>query len=121
MGDVMQDKIKDGGAVSPLRPDREMAIKAMQNMGWNAKRVGTGKKVFWQFDRPDTGGLWDRATCKQTNIGMHWVAEMAMRYGDAPELCRAIQEAKERWIKSRFMGLYTRAQIEKFEAREVSQ
>ena len=30
-----------------------------------------------------------------------------MRYGDAPELVREVIEAKERWAKQRFYGIYT--------------
>lgn len=104
----MDNEIKDGVA-SPMRLDRELAIKAMQSMGWTTQRSGTGKKVSWRFTRPDTGGLWDRIDCKQVNLSMNWVAEMAMRYDDAPELFREIKEAKERWIKSRFVGLYAHA------------
>lgn len=115
----MTDAIKDGGAaISPMRPDREMAIRAMENMGWRATRVGTGKNVFWRFQRPDTGGLWDRVDCKQTNLSMNWVADVAMRYDDAPDLVREIQEAKERWLKSRFFGIYSRADIAMLTARE---
>lgn len=105
----MSEQNNGGAAASPMRPDRELAIKAMQSMGWTAQRIGTGKKASWRFMRPDTGGLWDRIDCKQVNLSMMWVAEMAMRYDDAPELFREIREAKERWIKSRFMGVYTRA------------
>ena len=93
-----------------MRPDREMAIHAMQNMGWTAKRTKPGKNIIWEFRRPDTGGLWDLVKRNQDRLGMEWVAEIAMIYGDAPELVREIAEAKERWLQSRFLGLFSRAE-----------
>ena len=93
-----------------MRPDREMAIRAMQNMGWTAERTKPGKSVVWRFTRPDTGGLWDVVSCKQADLSMAFVAGKAMQYGDAPELVREIQEAQERWLRNRFLGIYSRAQ-----------
>lgn len=106
---MTQHSNNGGAATSPLRPDREMAIKAMQAMGWTAQRIGSGKKVAWRFTRPDTGGLWDRVDCKQANLSMRWVTDVAMRYDDAPELVCEVAKAKERWIKQRFHWIYTRA------------
>lgn len=93
-----------------MRVDREMAISAMQNMGWTARRTKPGKSVIWEFTRPDTGGLWDKVKCNQADLSMAFVAGKAMQYGDAPELVREIQEAQERWLRSRFLGIYSRAQ-----------
>jgi len=106
---MTQQSNNGGAAASPLRIDRKMAIMAMQDMGWTALRIGSGKKVAWRFTRPDTGGLWDRIDCKQNNLSLGWVAEMAMRYGDAPELVREVAEVEELWIKQQFHGIYTRA------------
>lgn len=92
-----------------MRPDREMAVKAFQNMGWRAKRKERGKHPVWTFSRPDTGGLWDTFTVRQDALSMHTVAEKAMLYDDAPELVMEIQKAKEAWLKSRFLGIYSRA------------
>ena len=93
-----------------MKADREMAVEAMRDMGWTATREGSGKKVQWRFTRPDTGGFWDRVTCKQVNLSMAWVADIAMQYGDADELVREVLEAKERWLKARFLGIFTRAE-----------
>jgi hypothetical protein len=92
-----------------MRHDREMAVLAMQNMGWTAKRTKPGKSIIWEFTRPDTGGLWDMVKCNQANLSMHFVAGIAMQHGDAPELVQEIQEARERWLKDRFLGIYSRA------------
>ena len=92
-----------------MRPDRQMAIEAMQNMGWDAKRTKPGKNVIWEFRRPDTGGLWDLVKRNQDGLGMSWVAEIAMRYGDAPDLVDEITRAKEAWLQRRFLGIFTRA------------
>ena len=94
---------------APMRPDREMAVKAMQSLGWTAKRAKRGKTPVWEFSRPDTGGLWDLAIVRQDQLSMGWVAEKAMLYGDAPELISEINEAKQRWMQSRFRGLFSRA------------
>ena len=94
---------------APMSPDREMAVKAMQSLGWTAKRDKRGKTPVWEFQRPDTGGLWDVATVRQDQLSMSWVAEMAMSHGDAPELISEINEAKQRWMQSRFLGLISRA------------
>ena len=92
-----------------MKLDREMAVEAMRNMGWTATREGAGKKVQWRFTRPDTGGLWDRVTCKQSTLSMAWVADIAMQHGDADDLIREVLDAKERWMKARFLGIFTRA------------
>ena len=93
----------------PMRPDREMAIQAMQNLGWQAKRTKPSRHVVWEFKRADTGGLWDLVKCKQHDLSMRFVARIAQQYGDAPELVREIHDAEERWLKSHFFGLYQRA------------
>ena len=92
-----------------MRPDRTIAIHAMQNMGWTANRIKMGKHPAWEFRRADTNGLFDVVKRRQSALGMAWVAEIAMQYGDAEDLCREISTAKERWIKSRFLGLMSRA------------
>lgn len=94
-----------------MRPDREMAVKAFQNMGWTAKREKRGKTPVWKFSRADTGGLWDTFTVRQDCLSMHTVAEKAMQYGDADDLLREIMELKEKWLKSRFLGIYSRAAL----------
>lgn len=91
-----------------MKMDREMAVEAMRNMGWTAKRLTDRKHPRWQFTRPDTCGLWDRVSIPQSNLSMHWVADVAMRYGDADELLREISEARERWLRQRFLGIFTR-------------
>ena len=95
-----------------MRHDREMAIQAMRNLGWQAERDGTGKRVTWVFRRPDTGGLWDVVRRKQSDLSMGWVAEIAMQYHDADDLVREVAEAKERWLRARFLGIYSRAETE---------
>lgn len=92
-----------------MRPDRQMAIEAMQNMGWDAKRTKPGKNVIWEFRRPDTGGLLDLVKCNQDRLCMAWVAEIAMRYGDAEDLVDEINRSKEAWLRQRFLGIFTRA------------
>lgn len=93
-----------------MKPDREMAVAAMQNMGWEAKRSKRGKTPVWEFRRPDTGGLWDLVTVRQDQLSMSWVAEKAMFYGDADELVAEVKIAKERWLRARFLGLHLRAE-----------
>jgi hypothetical protein len=93
-----------------MKPEREMAVAAMQNMGWTAKRLTDRKHPRWQFDRPDTGGLWDSVSVPQADLSLHWVAQTAMRYGDADDLLREIKEAQERWIRSRFLGIFKSAE-----------
>ena len=102
---------------APMRPDREMAIEAMRNLGWTAIRTKPGKSVIWEFRRPDTCGLWDVVKCRQDCLSMAFVADKAMEYGDAPELVEEISRAKESWLQSRFLGIFARATGEK-EAKE---
>lgn len=95
-----------------MRPDRQMAVEAMQNMGWVATRKTAkgGAGPMWEFRRPDTGGLWDVVRCRQANLSMAFVAETAMRYGDAPDLVAQIMAIKEEWLRERFRGIFARAQ-----------
>lgn len=85
-----------------------MAVQAMQNMGWTAKRLTDRKHPRWVFTRPDTGGLWDQVSIPQADISMARVVDVALQYGDAPELFKEISEAKERWLNSRFVGIFKR-------------
>ena len=90
-----------------MKLDREMAVEAMRNMGWTAERRTDRHHPYWRFMRPDTGGLLDVLTKPQADLGMAWVADMAMQYGDAPDLCAEIVSAKGRWLQSRFVGIFT--------------
>ena len=92
-----------------MKLERELAVEAMQNMGWTATRTKPGKSVIWEFCRPDTGGLWDLVKCNQQGLSLSWVAEIAMRYGDADDLVTEISAAKERWLQARFFGIFKRA------------
>lgn len=92
-----------------MLPDRQMAIEAMQSLGWNVKRTKPSRHVIWEFTRADTGGLWDLVKCKQGDLSMRFVARIAQQYHDAPDLVREIHEAEDRWMKARFFGLYQRA------------
>ena len=96
-----------------MKLDREMAVEAMRNMGWAAKRLTDRKHPRWQFERPDTGGLWDSVSVPQADLSMHWVVEIAMRYGDADDLVREISDARERWLRQRFLGIFKRAEENK--------
>lgn len=95
-----------------MRIDREMAIMAMQNLGWQAKRSKPSRHPIWEFRRADVGGYWDLVRCKQDDLSMQFVARIAMQHGDAPELVQEMQEAEDRWLKSRFFGMYQRAAAE---------
>ena len=95
-----------------MRPDREMAVEAMRNMGWTAERLSGRAKPAWRFSRADTGGLYDCITRRQDQLSMQWVAEIAMRYGDASDLKAEISKAKEQWLRKRFLGIFTRAEQE---------
>jgi hypothetical protein len=95
-----------------MKPERELAVAAMQNMGWTAKQEKRGKTQFWVFSRPDTGGLWDVASVRQDILSMNWVAEKAMQYHDAPDLVQTIQAAKDVWLRARFFGIFRAAQME---------
>jgi len=92
-----------------MKLDREMAIEAMQNLGWTVIRGRNGKTPVWKFTRPDTGGLWDAITVRQDQLSMFWVSHMAMQYGDAPDLTAEINAAKDRWLNARFLGIFKRA------------
>jgi len=100
-----------------VRPDRQMAIEAMQNMGWTAKRATAkgGAGPMWEFRRPDTGGLWDLVKCRQANLSLTFVANTAMAYGDAPDLVVQIEQAKEDWLRQRFYAIFTAAREGKSE------
>ena len=89
-----------------MKPEREMAVRAMQNLGWTAERRSDRAKPHWRFTRADTGGLYDVWTCPQANLSMDLVADLAMRHGDADDLAAEIAAAKDRWLKERFAGLY---------------
>ena len=91
-----------------MRPDRKLAIEVMQAMGWEAKRTKPGKHVIWEFRRDDAGGWYGAIPRRQDQLSLSFAADIAMQYGDAPELAREIAEAKERWIKARFFGLLSR-------------
>lgn len=100
-----------------MKLDREMALEAMKSMGWTATRKVTTRKMTtqkdcWHFTRPRRGhvGEFENVTCKNLNLGMAWVADIAMQHGDADELVREVLEAKERWLKARFLGIFTRAE-----------
>lgn len=95
-------------AETPMRLDRRMAVRAMENMGWSAKRVMTGRTAVWHFTRPDTGGFHDLLKCRQDLLSMRFVAESAMRYGDANDLKDGIDKLKEKWLRERFFGIYKR-------------
>ncbi|MEM1151939.1 MAG: hypothetical protein AAGI03_15555 [Pseudomonadota bacterium] len=92
-----------------MRPDRELAIEAMRNLGWEATRTKPGKNVIWEFRRDDTGGVYDLIRRRQDQLSMGFVADTALRYGDAPDLANQITDAKEAWLKERFRGVYSRA------------
>ena len=89
-----------------MNQEREMAILAMQNMSWTAKRLTTANHPKWVFTRPDTGGLWDKVEVPQANLSMLWVASTARSYGDAPDLVDQILALELAWLKSRFAGIY---------------
>jgi hypothetical protein len=93
-----------------MKLDREMAVQAMQNMGWSAKRLTDRKHPLWEFTRPDTGGLWDRVSVPQADLSMSWVVDVALNHNDAPDLGRQIAEAKECWMRQRFLGIFIHAQ-----------
>jgi hypothetical protein len=92
-----------------MKKEREMAVEAMQAMGWTATREKTSSHPRWVFPRADTGGLWDRITVTQANLRMSWVAEKAMQHGDADDLVAEIHLAKTAWLQRRFLGIYSRA------------
>jgi len=89
-----------------MKPEREMAVRAMQILGWTAERRADRAKPHWRFTRPDTGGLRDVWTCPQASLSMSMVADLAMKHGDADGLAAEIAAAKDRWLKERFAGLY---------------
>lgn len=89
-----------------MKRDRERALLAMQELGWQAKRT-PGKHPAWEFHRPDTGGFWDVVKVKQADLSMQWVADVAIRHDDAGHLKREIAEAKERWLQDRFPDIYS--------------
>jgi hypothetical protein len=91
-----------------MNTDRSMAVEAMQSLGWTATRAGSGRKIIWEFRRPDTGGLWDLVTCRQPNLSMQWVANTAMSYGDAEDLVREIRNCEDVWLQKRFAGIFQR-------------
>ena len=91
-----------------MNAERQMSVEAMQVLGWQAKRI-PGPRPKWEFRRPDTGGVWDIIVRRQDQLSMDFVAETAMSYGDAPELSRDVVEVKRKWLQSRFLGIYSRA------------
>lgn len=91
-----------------MKPEREIAVDAMRNMGWTATRKTDRKHPRWEFTRPDTGGLWDRISIPQAEVSMRWVADVAMRHGDADELLREVSDAKDKWLRMRFLGIFSR-------------
>jgi hypothetical protein len=88
-----------------MSADRQLAVAAMQNMGWRAVR--TGRK--WEFSRPDTGGLWDRSFVSHGNLSTAWATGIAMSYGDAPDLVAQVKAAEQKWFADRFCGLIAKA------------
>lgn len=81
-----------------MRIDRALTVSAMMSLGWEVERFKRGKTAFWRFKRPDTGGLWDVVEVKQKELGIAWVAEQAMHYGDAPELVEKVQTLYDDWF-----------------------
>ena len=82
-----------------MRPDREIAIEVMRNMGWTATRTKLGSKFMWEFRREDTGGLQDVIRRRQDQLSTSFVVDIAMRCGDAPDLVKELSDVKERWIQ----------------------
>lgn len=93
-----------------MRPDRQMAIDAMCNMGWRAERTKPGKTVIFEFRRHDTGGWYDVVRRRQDQLSMGWVADIAMRYGDADDLKTEVAKAKKEWLRQRFHAIFKRAE-----------
>lgn len=89
-----------------MKPERQMAVRAMQNLGWTAKKIPGGSHPRWEFSRPDTGGLWDVVRVTQADICMRWVARQAVKYNDALGLYAEILAAEDRWLRERFAGIY---------------
>lgn len=89
--------------------EREMAVEAMRNLGWEAKPTKRGQNTVWEFRRPDDVGSFDFCTCRQKELRMAYVAKMAMAYGDAPDLLKTVKQAENEWLKTRFFGIYKRA------------
>jgi hypothetical protein len=91
-----------------MSKEREMAVKAMQALGWTASRAKPSKTFIWQFTRPDTGGLHDVVKQRQDQLSMSWVASVATRYDDAPDLLEELGEVTQRWLRARFFGIYSK-------------
>ncbi len=85
-----------------MAPEREQAVKAMQNMGWAAKKIKRGKTQFWEFRRLDTGGTEDLIRRRQEHLSLSMVADIAMAFGDANDLALEIKQAKKRWVRQLF-------------------
>jgi hypothetical protein len=92
-----------------MKLERELAVEAMQNMGWTATRTKPSNHPIWEFRRPSTGGLFDVVKCKQDALSRFWVSEVAMRNDDANELMAEISRLKDQWFQKRFHGIYSRA------------
>lgn len=101
-----------------MKPERELAVKCLQSMGWQAKRVKHGKTPVWELRRPDTDGLWDLTKIRQDELSLRRVAHVALQYGDAPDLQKEIDDATKKWIEQRFYGTLLRAKRECEETKE---
>lgn len=91
-----------------MKPERQMAIEAMKNMGWTAVLDTSKARRAWKFSRPDTGGLWDSITCRQDQLSMEWAVRVAIQYGDAPDLRESIVKLQQDWFRERFRGICQR-------------
>jgi hypothetical protein len=85
-----------------MSEERRRAVKAMRAMGWAAVRVKPSNHPSWEFTRAGTGGLWDVVRCTQSELSMLWVANAALKSGDAPELADRIAALKKHWLAARF-------------------
>jgi len=89
-----------------ISEDRRMALAAMHNLGWTSTRLS---KNAWLFTRPNTDGLRDAVKRYDQDLSMLSVVDIAMTYGDAPELHDRIEQMKLEWAQERFYGLYSMA------------
>lgn len=96
-----------------MKPERQLAVRAMQNMGWTAERRTDRRHPYWRFCLGGTNGWQDVATVPQSDLSMDWVARIAVQYGLAPDLAARLKAVTDEWARERFKGLYAEFQVPK--------
>lgn len=77
--------------------ERRQVIRAMQSMGWTARRNPKGR---WEFLKPDTDGYFISVRISQSHLSWNWLMYQMLKHDD--KFSQLVRQTWESYRKARF-------------------